>query len=136
MIKVDDIAKIDDRLSALRQSVVTNWHGDPIELSWRKWRDHHSRSQQALYRIWCRHLGKVFGYDEDDVHDLLRYKFLGHEPLEIGGEVVPRLVSTTSLRKPEMCEYMMQVEVWTLDLGIQLPMPEDNEYMKYREAAR
>lgn len=139
MIKVEKCSQraLQSACVALRKMIGAQWNGEqPIELLWRPWSDRRSRSQNALYRVWCRYIGDKVGRDEDDVHDLLRYRFLGHEPLEIAGEVIPRLVSTTTLTREEMSAYMLKVEVWAEDLGIHLPMPEDNDYMAYREAAR
>lgn len=137
MIKVDSFAALDEAIARLRIMIACQWRDEkqPIELLFRKWSDTRTRSQNALYRVWCRFIGDTTGRDEDDVHDLLRYKFLGNEPVNIAGETIWRLRSTTKLEKPEMSEYMLQIEVWATELGIQLPMPADNEYMKYREAA-
>ena len=64
----------------------------------------------------------------------MRHKFLGTEEFAVGYEVFTRLPSTTKLDRHRMATYMNQIEAWAADMGVLLPIPEDNEYTKYREA--
>jgi hypothetical protein len=136
MIKVEKPEGVEQACRFLSNRINQVWDGkEPIEVLFRVWKNPHTRSQQALYRIWCREMGKAFGHSEDDMHDLMRYKFLGNVCVTIGTEEVWRLPSTNSLSKQEMSEYMNKVEVWALERGVQVPIPADNEYATYREAA-
>lgn len=136
MIKIEKLDDVNQACIFLTNRIKNTWDGSkPIEVLFRQWKDPHTRSQQGLYRVWCREMGKVFGHTEDDMHDLLRYKMIGKEVVTIGGEEIWRLPSTNKLGKQAMSEYMHKVEVWALEMGVQLPMPADNEYMKYREAS-
>ena len=101
-----------------------------------------STSQRGLYRVWLRaletHFQKLGRKETDeDFHDLMRYKFLGTEDLIVGKtKIMGQLRSTAEgkLGKQEMSEYMAKVEAWALECGVMLPMPADNDYLKYREA--
>jgi hypothetical protein len=135
MIRVTDKDRLSEAMLTFAHHVQTYWDGKaPIVLLWKPWEDRRSLSQNSLYRVWCRTIGEAVGRSEADVHDLLRYKFLGSEEVEIGRDKIVRLISTTRLTKSGMGEYMNRIEAWALDLGVMLPMPEDNEYMEYREA--
>lgn len=75
---------------------------------------------------------------KDDMHDIMRHKFLGYETVKrtIGKTVIEeyKLKSTASLEKGEMHEYLTKMDQWALEHGCFLPHPEDSEYMKLREA--
>ena len=73
-------------------------------------------------------------WSKDDMHDLMRHKFLGYESKTIGKtELKDILRSTTKLDKGEMHHYMTQIDVWGTEVGVYLPHPEDSEYMKLME---
>jgi len=99
-----------------------------------------SNDQNSLYFQWMGVMAREFtkkgrAVSKDQMHELMKYKFLGTEYVRVGNTDLPdRLKSTTKLNKGEMSEYMNKVEAWALDCGVQLPMPEDNDYMAYREA--
>lgn len=61
------------------------------------------------------------GYTPDEVHEILRYKFLF-----VQGEF-PYVRSTTSLNTVEFEEYMINIRMWaSLQFGCYIPLP--NEY--------
>jgi hypothetical protein len=113
-----------------------------LVLRYEPWTEPRSKSQLALYRVWLRHMadhfsGKGQQFSDDDMHDLMRHKFLGYEDRKIGGtEVKQQLKSTAAgkIGKLEMSEFMHKIEVWCTELGCYLPYPEENEYTKYRRA--
>jgi len=136
MIVVRKPENLKESLEFFRKRIALQWTGEnPIELSFKAHRPQYTRSQQNLYRRWCRDLGRALGQPEDTMHDLLRYKFLGSEEVIVGEESFTRLVSTTKLNRLAMSEYMHKVEVWAMDLGVHLLIPGENEYAQYREAA-
>lgn len=137
-VKVDTLDQLDQRLLALGNRIRVTWTGDkPIVLQMKQWKPMASRSQQNLYWEWMVVLGKAFNQDKNDMHDLMRHKFLGYEEKVIGDDVIRRLKSTkaSEIEKPDMAHYMNQIDVWASEtMGIYLPVPEMNEYAKYREA--
>ena len=137
MVICHDKERVDLALKQLGNQIRLKWDGDkPIEISYRKQMPAITRSQQNLMWRWYTEIGKVVGKTKDEMHDLLRYKFFGTETVTILDEEITRLPSTTGKSRGEIAQYMLNIEVWATDLGIMLPMPEDNEYMKYREAAQ
>ena len=103
--------------------------------------DSRSTDQNSLYWKWLSVMAETFtkkGHKatKDEMHELMRFKFLGTEDLMVGKtRIEGQLKSTTKLTKNEMSEYMTKIEAWAIGCGVILPMPEDNEYMVYREAA-
>lgn len=113
-----------------------------IKLEWSAG-SNRSISQNGLYWMWMADLAMSFNrrakddseWSKDDMHDLMRHKFLGYENKTIGStELQPLLKSTTKLDKGEMHHYMTQIDVWAQEVGVYLPHPDDSEYMKLEAA--
>jgi hypothetical protein len=109
-----------------------------IKLEWSAG-SNRSISQNGLYWMWMADLAMSFNnrskdgseWSKDDMHDLMRHKFLGYENKTIGStELQPLLKSTTKLDKGEMHHYMTQIDVWAQEVGVYLAHPDDSEYMK------
>ena len=83
-----------------------------------------SDNQNRLYRVWVRIIAGDCGYSEPEMHDALRYKFL-RRTAEINHEEVVIIPSTTELTIRQMEDYMTQIEVLAIEMGITLPHPED-----------
>lgn len=77
-----------------------------------------SRSLEQNRRYWklVTLLGEQLGYTPDETHDILRFKFL-RNAVEIEGERLPLLQSTTKLSVEEMGAYMQQIETWAGNFG-------------------
>ena len=75
-------------------------------------------------------LAKELGYFNDEMHDILRTKFLNEwEMVEINNKKIGlnKILSTTSLNTKAFEVYAEQIRIWALsDLGIRLMLP--NEY--------
>lgn len=101
-----------------------------------------SRSQLNLYREWLHRMADFFStrgsqFTDDDMHNMLRHKYLGYETKVIGKTVIKDQLKSTAngkIGKAEMSEYMTKIDIWATELGCYLPHPEDNEYTKYKEA--
>lgn len=72
--------------------------------------------QNSRYHKLVTELGKHLGYEHDEMHDLIRFKFLRNR-VEIDGESLPLLKSTTKLTTKEMGELMEAIERWAAQLG-------------------
>lgn len=114
----------------------------PIKISWKPYKQKRSLPQNALMWQWLTKLASKFSngmesYSKEDMHDLMRHKFLGYETVTIGNtELKDRLISTTSLDTGAMFEYMQKVDAWAVAHGVFLPRPQDCEYEQLlREAA-
>ena len=79
-----------------------------------------NRSTQQNKKYWklIGELGSFLGYDEGEMHELMKYKFLSYKQEMLGDEmtVVP---STSKLTVKEFVEYLEQVERFANTLGFQ-----------------
>lgn len=92
-----------------------------------------SLAANALYWKWLTQMAQYFSTPEneltkDDMHDLMRHKFLGYRTVIIGQTEITQLKSTADRDSRQFCEYMNEIDMWSADYGCLLPRPEDNEY--------
>jgi len=82
-----------------------------------------NRSTQQNRRYWAlnKELGNFLGYDENEMHELLKYKFLSYKT-EMLGEEIPVIPSTSKLTIKEFVEYLAKVERFAVDLGFKLDL--------------
>lgn len=78
----------------------------------------HNRSIEQNKRLWKLYtaLGDYFGYTSEEMHELLKFKFLSEEK-EIKGEKVTHIRSTATLNTEEMFEYQKQIQWWASQYG-------------------
>lgn len=76
------------------------------------------RSLEQNSRYWklITDFGKYLGYTADELHDLCRFKFL-RSKIEIEGEPLPLLKSSTKLTTAEMAEFQENIERWGASMG-------------------
>lgn len=104
----------------------------PWEITWKQ-AGNRTLSANALYWQWMTDLANKFSvkgqlFTKDDMHDLMRHKFLGYESKTIGRtEIQNQLISTTKLSPAEFCHYMNQIDAWAVSVGVMLPTPENSE---------
>ena len=96
----------------------------PWSVEIKPYRKKRSLSQNAMYWAEVNRIVKAIadftGYDNDEVHDLLKKKFLTPTVIEIGGEVAERY-TTTNLTTTGMSDYMERVRAFAAtELGISM----------------
>ena len=82
-----------------------------------------NRSTEQNKRYWAliKELGSFLGYDEGEMHELLKYKFLSYKT-EMLGEEIPVIPSTSKLTIKEFVQYLSKVERFAVSLGFQLDL--------------
>lgn len=75
-----------------------------------------SIDQNSRYWKFLTDFGRHLGYEAEELHELCRFKFL-REYVDIGGERLERLKSTTKLTTAEFSEYMDAIDRWAVSLG-------------------
>lgn len=140
LIKSKD--QVNERLKFLSQWLLTEWDWDSaVQLDVKRFIPKRSLSQNALFHVWCREMSDHFsakGADvtEDQMKDLIKYKFLGTEDRVIGKTVISgQIRETSSLDRGEMMSFMDEVQSWALDHSVKLTCPIDSEYMKLRASS-
>lgn len=72
------------------------------------------RSSQANKRYWA--LLELYadktGYESEELHEMLKAKFLAPKQIEVGGDTAMIRPSTAKLNKAEFAEYSDKVERW------------------------
>ena len=84
-------------------------------------KDSRSIQQNKLYWSLITEMSSYLGHTTDEVHDLMRYKFLSYKEL-IGNEEVTRVPSTTQLNIKAFNEYYDQVSQFAYGLGFRLDL--------------
>ena len=82
-----------------------------------------NRSSAQNKRYWklTSELGNFLGYNPEEMHELLKYKFLSYKT-EMLGEEIPVIPSTSKLTIKEFVEYLAKVERFAVDLGFKLDL--------------
>ena len=76
------------------------------------------RSDIQNNRYWSlmTEFGNFLGYSKDNLHEICRYKFLRNF-IEIEGEQLPLLKTTTKLTTAQMADYQNEIERWGHEMG-------------------
>ena len=79
-----------------------------------------SRSTEQNKRYWAlvTELGSFLGYEDFEMHDLLKYKFLSFKQEMLGDEMVV-IPSSSKLTIKEFVDYLAKVERFASTLGFQ-----------------
>ena len=91
-------------------------------------KDNRSTKQNRLYWEWINVLGTETGYTKDEMHTILRDKFLGYNEVTTKTEVIKELRSTTKLKVGEMKDYLEKIDIFASEYGIVLMRPDDLYY--------
>lgn len=93
----------------------------PIEIVIKPYRKNRSLEQNEYYWVVLTHISSETGHSKEDLHDMLRNKFLGMQTKSVCNEEIQYLPSTRKLKVGEMADYITQIEAWAALLGIRLP---------------
>lgn len=83
-----------------------------------------SNPQNALYWMLLGILGPEIGHKPEDLHEILKARWLGTRDRVVDGIKITELVSTTTLDKKQMTEHIEKVYALGLELNINLPTPD------------
>lgn len=98
--------------------------GQRVELIVRKRRAQRSdRQNRAYFGIVVAMLAEHCGYEPDEMHEALAWKFLG---IDQAGDPLPRRRSTAGLTTAEFEDYVGRVRRWAAEeLGCDIPEPNE-----------
>ena len=108
-----------DRRSSVDEYIGT-LIGQRVEVIIRKPRTKRSDVQNSYYwGVVIELLSKELGYDKDELHEILKYKFLQSNAMGM-----PYIKSTTKLSTGEFEEYLSKIKRWAAEsLHIVIPDP-------------
>jgi hypothetical protein len=120
---VDEHGKLRLDAPASFASAMRVFAGKPVELTVRVKRNRRSDRQNAYYwSVIVGMLAEFCGYDQDAMHEALKWKFLRLE----ADSPLPTVRSTASLSTHEFEEYVERVRLWAgADLGVNIPLPNE-----------
>lgn len=112
-----------DRRSSVDEYIGT-LIGQRVEVIIRKPRTKRSDVQNSYYwGVVIELLSKELGYDKDEMHEILKYKFLQSNAMGM-----PYVKSTTKLSTGEFEEYLEKIRRWAAEfLNINIPLPNECE---------
>lgn len=103
---------------------VKRFEGKEVDIVVQKKRMVRSIQQNRLWWLYVTIIAESLGYEKDEMHDVLKFKFLKRERvIEKTGEIIPYLESTTRLSRSEFSEVVESVIRWAAEMNIILPEP-------------
>lgn len=95
----------------------------PYSVTIREPKKSRSINQNKYYWTLVNILSPHTGYSPDDLHDVLKVKFLGVREIQFKGNTYLIAKSTAGLTTKEFTEYLDKVHALGLELGVTLPQP-------------
>lgn len=81
-----------------------------------------------LYWQWLETISEYTGYTKDEMHDVMRARYLPLKFREVDGLKLTELTSTTTLNTKQFSDYMREIEAFAVENDIRLPYPEELIY--------
>jgi len=104
---------------------LMEFEGKEIEIRIRERSANRSKEQNSLYWIWIDILSKEIGYTKEEMHTLIKYKFLKRNIVDENGVESETIKSTTTLTTKEFTLFMNDLLFWANNtLSINLPSNE------------
>lgn len=123
------------------QSQLVAFEGKEVEVEIRKKKRYRSNPQNRFYwgvvipSIKYAMESKGFIVTKDQIHELLKFKFLKGEIISVAtGEVIPTLGSTTNLSTSDFMDYITQIQVYAAsELDCIIPEPNESMSLQFNE---
>jgi hypothetical protein len=112
--------------SPARRDRAVAWLGkipcdEVLELALRPYKPTRSEKQNARYWLLLTKISEHTGHDKDELHEMMKARFLGSFEKEIAGEKITAIKSSARLKVKEFLEYSERVEHWAVEtLGVWL----------------
>ena len=139
--RIENKQRIDEVFANLKQHILDTWDwAKPLALQVKPYEGKRSLDQNSLFHVWIREMVAHFKparpeLDEEEMKSIVKYRFLGTESIKAGKIMIEnQLRHTSKLKRGEMYHFMEQVNQWCLDLGLNLTVPDDSEFMQIRRS--
>ena len=104
------------------QDSLREFEGMDVELRIKERSANRSKEQNSLYWTWIDILSKEIGYTKEEMHTLIKYKFLKRNVVDENGVEQEVIKSTTTLTTKEFSLMMNDLLFWSNNtLNINLP---------------
>jgi hypothetical protein len=110
----------------LSAQILTQLEGEDVKVSIKPLYKSRSLSQNNYYwAVIVQILADFTGYSADEIHEVLKSKFLSDEK-EVAGEIIRYAKSTTTLDTLEMEDYLHNIREWaSAKLNVFIPLPNE-----------
>ena len=103
----------------VRQKIANelkSFNGKRIEIRIRKLKSHRSIQQNRYYWLILTILANEIGYEKNELHEIVKYKFLRKEKVdEKTGEIFEYLGSSTTLGKMDFADFISKLQQWSAE---------------------
>lgn len=107
-------------LNALYDTLEKQLLDGPIDVQWEEYKPKRSTLANRYYWEILSQAGEQSGHTKDELHALMRWKFLGAKQTEVMGNMFNLLPTTTDLNTKEFSDYVRQTETFILESGFTL----------------
>ena len=98
------------------------FEGEEIEIRIKVRTNNRSNEQNSLYWKWINIMSEEIGFTKEEMHELIKYKFLKRTSINNNGVEEVKLKSTTTLTVKEFTKLMDDILYWSNNtLNINLP---------------
>ena len=120
---------IEKAINYAKRSLKTAKFGIKIDISKKK--TLRSINQNSYYwGVLIKQISDEWGYFPEEVHQILKTKFLKKDEVVIDGDTYIITKSTAKLKTDEMEEYLEKCRMWaSINLGICILLPNESETM-------
>jgi len=121
--------KLEPETSRKIRHELNSFEGKRVEIKIQKLRSKRSEQQNSYWwGVIIKILGEELGYDKDEMHEVLKFKFLKREKvIERTGELMFYSISTTKLSVSEFVKLVEDVIRWAAsELSIVIPLPSEH----------
>ena len=113
-LRLNERQKFNDYVSTLNGEV------EVVVGKAKKWKDRSNQENRYYWGVVVQILSDHIGYQKDEMHDALKWKFLRKE-----GKI-PTVKSTANLDTMEFEDYLERIRVWAaVDMNVRLPLPNE-----------
>lgn len=104
--------------------------GKEIELTIKEYKKDRSIFQNRYYwSVVLKILADYSGNTGEEMHEVMKQKFLGQKGIKFESEVYFASLTTTTLNTKEFEEYLEKIRRWALEeLGVMIPLPNEVDY--------
>ena len=120
---------------------LAHLEGKRVVITIEKQKSSRSLEQNKLYWVYVSILAKELGHNKDEMHELVKYKFLklkrfislvNGKSVILALEPYEKIGSTTTLTKSEFIDFIENLITWAKDfLNITLPSPNEQQTINY-----
>lgn len=109
---------------------------DPVEVHIKPYKKNRTKSQNDLIWMYYKVIGDFMGMTSEDLHELMKVRILGVDEKTVDGQLIRTPKSSTKLSTKDMMDFISAIEMLAVELGLELPRPDDYKYAMFAEKGK